>query len=550
MTNGNNALRLPISINDFNQEFIDARERVEYIANFFENKVSYIDLGEYKQSSQENNVYFKKELGTENNMYLKYYLYWGVYEKRYAITTVDSGIGVIGNFIKNCQNEYYSNFVVSETKDYMLDDYINAYHVKIKNFDFTLQSANANLIVLIRFLCLLNEQSLTDFIFLEKYNVSKIFPYQKPERYYTKEEYAVYLQRAEQVKKNKPYKYNELEVIMDGAKKHLPLSLYAYYMVALHTGLRSTEIINLEKDCVSKESFDNQEVYWLSSYKYLKGKQKSWQDGTPIKISKKVYSVICEQIERVNSFTKESKKGIENKVFKQEHLKRKLTSLISPGYISTKKKILEEKTGIVGITSHRFRHTFAKLQYDKGVPFEYIRKYLNHQTGDITAGYIGFNKEENSQKYKKFLSMKNVAGGGKGKAVRFQKRLDKVYSNTVFQGMAEDRQSELLEKIADDEGVNVQIMDHGICMLPNQETCPNKYTTVNNCLEEYCNKFIVDEGSIPFVEKLKVYREESLENLERMNFTGVLRAERKRLDNIERVLGELNKNKLEKSEKK
>lgn len=541
MISGNNILNLPKLVNDFDKEYKDIEERINYIANFFDNIVPYNDLGEYKQTHSKYNINFKRNLGKENIKYLKYLMYWKIYQDKLAIVTVDIAITNISNFIEMCKESAYSDFIVINTKRYMIDEYIERYHNKIKNCAITLRTSNSYLLTIINFLNFLNEQGLASFDFIDDYDAHKIFPYQTPEKYFIKKEYETYLKRLDETTRDKPFNYNDLEKLVLESEKCMPQELHTCYMIALHTGMRVTEILNLHIDCTSKELVNNEWVYWLSKYKFLKGRQKAWQDGSPHKITKEMYDLIWKQIKIVKTFQDDCPENLKNMLLTR-HFKKNKFAIPSPSYICQKKKILEEQTGIAGITIHRFRHTYAKLQYDKGIPLEFIIKFLNHQTGDMSASYINHDEKEDAKKFKIFLDMKNISGGAKDKAKKFQERLNSIYINKTFQGMSEENQIELLNRVANDEGVNIQIMDHGICMLPNLEMCPNKYTTVNSCIEEHCDKFIVDDTSISFIEKLKEYKEKSLENLKKMNFKVAYDLEEKRLNNTIDVLNDLKMN--------
>lgn len=544
MMDGKKRNELIVSKLKLDSNYENNYKRMKYISSNFGERVSFEELGEYKDNIAHHNLYFKNELGLINCNLLKYFTYILVFENNIAVKTIYATVNEIISFIEYCRKEFDKNFNLLDTKEYMFKYFLDNLESKTRKFEIELKTAQSKLIQVVSILTFMNEQDFSDFRFIAGIEPSKIFPTQKPHLFFKGKEYVDYQKKLEAKTIGKAYTYDELEKIYDYSAKHLPFEIYVYTMVALHTGLRNSEIINLNFDCIEKEKYKDNYVYWLSKYKYLKNKQKVWQDGTPIKIPKFLYDLIVKQINLVKKYENLADEKIKNKLFQRKYNNKNIIKLISSSNLSKYYKILAEILNIERITSHRFRHSFAKLMYDKGIPLEYIRKYLNHNTEDMSASYIDHTKKENSNKYKNFMNMTNIAGGAKEKARHFQNRLGKIYNNTVFQGMSEENQTELLSRVAEDEGVNIQVMDHGICMLPDLEMCPNKYTSVNSCLEEHCDKFIVDEKSIPFLEDLKKYKELSIENLKKINFLATLEQEEIRLCNTKRILEDLKANKI------
>jgi hypothetical protein len=183
-----------------------------------------------------------------------------------------------------------------------------------------------------------------------------------------------------------------------------------------------------------------------------------------------------------------------------------------------------------------FRHTYAKILDDKGVEIECIKKYMNHKTMNMTAGYINHSTEEKADKFKRFVEVDRFEGHAKEKADTYKKRLSDAFENKEFQGMTVSSQVELLEMISGDMEMNIQIMDHGICFLPNLTQCPHNYTDINSCIEEHCDKFVTTPLSIPYLEKQVHTKTKFVEELKTKGFNKAYKRNKDKLLKTESIL--------------
>ncbi len=409
-----------------------------------------------------------------------------------------------------------------------------------------------------RFLSFLEDEEVAYFGFLQKINIPKILPNDKPKFYFSGEALAQYAAEAKE-RKRKPIPYPDLIMILDSQDQWNDIYTESLITILSHTGLRVKEGLNLEIDAINpvadmeaKAASDKLKIkggilpdwsnfYWLDNYKVSKPKQRGWKQGTPILVSQKVKDAI-------DRLTKHSKKardalkgsGNEKKLFAHFNEQNKMKpGLLSDATIRYRLSRLSEKFSFPHFTPHQLRHTFAKLLHDSGIPLEYIRKYLNHIHSDMTSGYIERSEKANMEKYEEFSKMTTFAGGGKVRAEELRDRMVEAFSNTDFKAMTAETATQILEMIMDQEDMWISIMDHGICFMPKGTKCPNDYTEINSCLEENCGQFATTEGSIPHLTDLINYREQAIADLERMGFEEAACYNQKKLDKSINILKEL-----------
>jgi len=372
------------------------------------------------------------------------------------------------------------------------------------------------------------------------------FVSKKPLFYFTEQSRLTeYKEWKEKNTKEKPISYAELELILHVSSKWDNYASRAIKILA-GTGLRISELLMLEKDCLipidpkektgitkamqeSGMEISPKELHWLK-YKTIKKKSSLPQEGTPLLISKEVVGAIKEQINHSKELLKDhnATPEIMNRIF----IGNNNGKLTNTGHAALRNMIRRKskKYNIPYVNPHRYRHTYATILHDKGVPIHYIQQYLNHLYSDTTTGYTHASPEKQIKKYETFANAKVLEGGAKERATGVQERLKEALGHPEYEVMAIESQCELINLILEEESLGIHVMDHGCCTLPKLSDCPNSFTDINSCLEEHCNEFVSTEHSIPFLSDLIKYKEKSIEHLMKAGFSSAVEYQREKLD--------------------
>lgn len=68
-------------------------------------------------------------------------------------------------------------------------------------------------------------------------------------------------------------------------------------------------------------------------------------------------------------------------------------------------KAIEERSHVPDIHPHRFRHTFATMLIDRGVPIQEVAAMLGHSKLDTTMTYVYLNQRNTENSYRRFATM-------------------------------------------------------------------------------------------------------------------------------------------------
>lgn len=339
------------------------------------------------------------------------------------------------------------------------------------------------------------------------------------ERYQFRQE----LVRLQFVQKTKVIPYDDLLKLTRAFRECPDPYLKTAVTVALHTGLRITEVLVLKKGCLVPVSDDEikdsleyrrkhkiglggvdpdwSEMYWLKDHQVIKDKKtKEWAIGTPILVSKVVYDAIREIEEFTDKLRKESGSGYLYINKANGIVKVRTYSAL----LNAKNKFIQDMR-LPYFAFHMLRATFATMLYDLGVPEEMIQKYLNHVKIDTTSGYVSSNHERD------YMEMSAVSAGRMlGVSVSNQKVNN--FANEVI-GVASASEWEHLDyfdqlavylSIKRKHNLSVVYYDHGFCLLALGESCQHGYGDVKPCYLSECGKFEPDASEIPsFIEMLQ-----------------------------------------------
>ncbi|RXJ78058.1 hypothetical protein CRV03_03555 [Arcobacter sp. F155] len=534
MVIGNLALKL-----EFLEKLKDS-EREGYFKQVVEDIPDYLDLSKYNDNVASKLYIDFSEIKSEAVWFVKFWIYHELYERMLSPTSISSGYTALKNFLNYIEEEFFITNP-TEIKGIHYKAHLHRYVYLVKNHTLEMTTANNYVTVIDGFFKTLEKHEIMDASFVYVYDAISRVPRESPEFYFSGSELEEYYKRKNDIQMC--YSYKDLIKILSNL--HLMSNdLYRHAILVLaHTGLRASELQNLEIDCIEIEVVNNQNIYWLSNYKTSKSKQKHWIKGQPLQIGKHVYDAIIETIKITEEYRTKADKNIKRKLFIRPNYE---TKIIEPLNTASLRLNLQQKVaslfGIEKATLHMFRHTYAKILYDKGVPLEYIKKYLNHYEWNMTSDYIGHSSEEIVKKYINFVSIDSFEGHAKDNAIKYRDKLTVAIDNNEFQGLAIESQAELLDTISKDSNMSINIMDHGICFIPEGSQCPNNYTDVNSCIEEHCNKFVTTKDSIPSLEKLVNIKMKFVEELNEAGYEKAYNRNKKRLNKTILILNNLKGN--------
>jgi len=521
----------------------EANEMLDYFQNVCMGMDDIFSLEKYDidQTNDTRCIYFDK-FPRFSKDYVKFYVYSVLHDNLGSPQTIHSQSFHLKKFIDFLTDEFHT-IDIALIEDFEYKAYIDNLIKAVEDKDLQIKTAYSYIVTVRDFLNCLESNNLASYDYITRYDIPKIFPINKPTVYYTREEEKKYKEEQKEKRREKPISYPDLVKILSFIDQCKNTYARTAIIILSHTGLRLKELLNLKIDCIEKEysaekvmHFDSiqkdEGIYWLSRYKVSKTKHKHWKDGTPILVPKAVYDAINELIEYTSDFRNESGGELSKALFLN---KRRSGSIYPYGIftgssIRNKMRDYAEDIGIKHFMPHQFRYTFAKLLYDKQIPLDYIKKYLNHISEDMSAHYISKNKSKSVSKYKDFARMGIIEGHAKENAVNYQKRIKKVFTNEVFQGMAAEKQIELLDMISLDMDMGINIMDHGLCFLPKNTPCPNNFTEVNSCIDSHCSKFGTTDKSIPFLKSMIEYKELSILELVKKGFSASAEYNQKKLN--------------------
>ncbi len=329
--------------------------------------------------------------------------------------------------------------------------------------------------------------------------------------------------------------YDELLVLTRALEGCHDVYLKNAVKVAFHTGLRITEVLVLKKGClvpVSKEEIeaarayrkkhkiglggvdpDWSEMYWLMGHQVIKDKKSiEWSIGTPILVSKVVYSALKEVGEFTSELREES--GLEYLFINKNSGRIRVRSYAA--VLSSKQKFIKDGK-LPYFRFHQTRATFATILYDLGISEEMIKKYLNHVNIETTSGYISSNHE------REYMEMNAVAAGrllgisvNDKKVDSFVREVIGVATSSEWEHLDYFDQLAVYASIKRKNNLSVVYYDHGFCMLGLGESCQYGYGDVKPCYLSDCGKFEADKDELPSLTEMLREREKALPELKKL----------------------------------
>ncbi len=314
--------------------------------------------------------------------------------------------------------------------------------------------------------------------------------------------------------------YDELLDITYATKKcdvSQHIIIRACITIAIHTGLRISEIRRLDADClvpISKEEIEDAMIfreyakidiggvapdwsnfYWLH-YDSAKDKRvgTKWSRGTPIMVSQTVHNAIMEVIEATTELREASGS-------KRLFLVKGTGSGINPpstGSLYKYKSAFLREFELPHFKFHQCRATFATILSDMGVPMEMIQKYLNHISSDITSGYISSNLERDARAMRLVEARKfHGIPATNNELKAFHEQFLSAVDSEEWEYLSMVSQVSVFRYLQERNNLSIWYGDHGFCILKSEKTCPMDLTEHSPCYQQQCEHYSPDKEALP-----------------------------------------------------
>lgn len=294
--------------------------------------------------------------------------------------------------------------------------------------------------------------------------------------------------------------------------------LAGIYLILSQTGLRISELYLLNVDCLKYE--DNVPYVIYKTYKEVKGETNYRQGKTfandltikAIKFLQKLYEKEREELKwdllyvAYNVTKRQFKNVVPNQDRIENQQKRYFIYLnkyfqtvytepqnIQNLYCVKHHNWKDNHLYIVKPKNHQFRVHVINSLYERGVPLEYIKKYMNHLTSESTAHYL--REKEPSQKEMEEIErlIRGLANGDVrtiNNVKEFQNNLDKLKKfdpNNIKVITNEDELYEILK-----EQMTFTPKTGGFCVKPNAftECAYDKKTNEFYCAYDVCGNLM------------------------------------------------------------
>lgn len=277
--------------------------------------------------------------------------------------------------------------------------------------------------------------------------------------------------------------------------------------IGVEAGLRISEIRELRRDClepVSKSevrtatrhlqkfadsapiNLDYSESYWLK-YHVVKGNGLEIAEGAPILVGKAVSDAIKDILEMTQELHERSGS---NMLFLNERSGGSIGVRSYTAFLNDRNELVSQ--GMPYIRYHQLRSTFSSILHRLGVPIEVIKKYMNHVTSEVTAGYIDSDRSEKRRIYNKVVD-NEIAGLSDNKSYQdMRAELLSVIESPEFSGMSDGSRIRFFERLQKRYSIKLKIEDHGTCVLPDDKSCPEGFDDVLPCHNNGCQSFRPD----------------------------------------------------------
>lgn len=338
------------------------------------------------------------------------------------------------------------------------------------------------------------------------------------------------------------YRTEKYDIIKNGLCKGLRnpnLSKFGIIIQA-YTGLRISEILTLEEDCISIEN----NKYWLI---YTSTKTEYEPIKRKILIHKSVYEYIQILIDITKNFRDLLSKmddlhsnNIKKFIFLKwcYHTKKISTAKSSSWTGSILKNFIKRskitytsnnKYTFYPLKSHQFRHTFAKKLVENNVPLRVIKKHYSHVSIDMTMHYIHLKEKRVQEDYiKTFVTSNNIYTNGNN-----GDRFKTLVENISITDNIEDEITNLSKRF----GINPLPM--GLCILDYKKGhCI--HTGSEGCYFSGCQDFVTNNNFLQIFKKQIKIIDKEIERIKSNNFSKMtLEINLKKKEKLEKIINDI-----------
>lgn len=289
------------------------------------------------------------------------------------------------------------------------------------------------------------------------------------------------------------------------------------------TGLRISEILTLEKDCVERDG----DVYWLS---YTSSKTQREPTIKKIIIPELLYNELNTLIEITNDYRDILK--TQNDSYSNAIINKIYINMSNSGYrpvgvakatgwtggaikrfikrnnITYKNQSMIEK--LYPLHSHQFRHSFAKRLINDGVPLRIIKMHYSHVSIDMTLHYITIKQETLEKDYiETYVKSENIVTNGE---------IGDDFKALIEQVKTKKDMEDVLSMVGKRFGINPLPM--GMCLLDFKKGhCT--HTGTDGCHFSGCGDFVTNDSFLPVFEKQKTILEHEIERTKDNKFASM-----------------------------
>ncbi|GEB63265.1 transposase [Sinomonas atrocyanea] len=164
------------------------------------------------------------------------------------------------------------------------------------------------------------------------------------------------------------------------------------------------------------------------------------------------------------------------------------------------------------VTPHRFRHTFATENLEKGVPIEIVQELLGHRNLTSTQIYAHVSNKRLREEWEK-AQLLDVRGE----------------SIAISDGPEGDAEW-LLHRIAR----ATQALPNGYCGLPIQQSCPHEHACLNDCVH-----FMTSRDFLPVLIQQRDNHARLISKAEANGHLRIVQINKKPMETLNRIIGKI-----------
>jgi len=327
------------------------------------------------------------------------------------------------------------------------------------------------------------------------------------------------------------------------SKDLLELNIYKYITaITMSTGLRISEVLNLESDCAWHEDSYFGKTYYLNR---LSSKTEPEPKKRRILINKETYELIQEVLNVFKEIRGRGRILFARKNRNHSAIYSDYPSKVSESeYRYELKKFIKKhnishisengKKELYPLHPHQFRHTFAQQLIDDGVPIRVIKKHYAHVSIDMTVHYAKVKEETLEKDYiKTYIDADSIYTNG-NLGNDFKEMIDNV--RTVKD------MDEVIDTLSKRFGINPLPM--GMCLKDFKKGhCDN--TGSEGCYYIGCTDFVTNDSFLTNFKRQKELIDNEIERTKDNKFAKMnFHVNQRKRDKLKQIINRLETDKI------